>query len=517
MTSVLRPQGDDPELLISPAFGVLDDGLARRMKAFSCTQPLHDLDVRKSRLDWADASVYQMAQIAFQIIDQVTVAMDFDRGASHGQVVARTVSFIAAQAPDRTRSEHERVAQWVLESLINVGTQDRGFTALYGLFNEQGRYERRTWQFKLLLELFAPDGTVYLRTTDEAINVLIGALDTDVESAQVAAETKLANLIQRGKLSEAQGVAEHARLRTIQYVETLRRKLDATRRDVRSVDWDREVPDLIEEALSHVEARFVAENAILTNITRARDDSDDPIRKRKAAYLVRIVRECIRRHTVLQARLQTAGATFRSEQDRQQFSGPARKATVDLFGQLLLPTLGLPITDAAQVTGVYFRAGTGLRLPGVIRLDGLVSMLLIPPVERDDLLDEILEPDLVQAEDPAVFTDDQWQQARAMLAALDRTPRRLSGLLAEARSVDPGLPHLLALHAVHALDPNVTSALHQGDRRVLLAVDDSTVLTDPEFGGADLLLVRADLDPTAPAATVPAQARDDSARGDTGP
>lgn len=48
-----------------------------------------------------------------------------------------------------------------------------------------------------------PDGEVYLWVTDEAINVLVGALDTDVESAQIAAEIKLANLIQRGRLSIA--------------------------------------------------------------------------------------------------------------------------------------------------------------------------------------------------------------------------------------------------------------------------------------------------------------------------
>lgn len=95
-----------------------------------------------------------------------------------------------------------------------------------------------------------PDGEVYLRATDEAINVLTGALDTDVESAQIAAEIKLANLIQRGRLSDAWLAAEQARHRTVQYAETLRRKL--TRRDLRSVGWTREVPELIDEALAHI-------------------------------------------------------------------------------------------------------------------------------------------------------------------------------------------------------------------------------------------------------------------------
>jgi hypothetical protein len=58
-----------------------DDGVSRRLKALACTAPLHDLDARKTRLDWLDAAPYQMAEIGLQAIDQVTLAMDFDHGA----------------------------------------------------------------------------------------------------------------------------------------------------------------------------------------------------------------------------------------------------------------------------------------------------------------------------------------------------------------------------------------------------------------------------------------------------
>src|SRR5439155_13415607 len=131
--------------------------------------------------------------------------------------------------------------------------------------------------------LAAPDGEVYLRASDEAINVLVGALDTDVESAQVAAEVKLENLIIRGRLADAKLAAEQARYRTVQYGETLRAKLDATRRDVRAVDWDEEMPELLDSALSHIESRFRAENAILRNITAARDEAEDVDHKRRTA------------------------------------------------------------------------------------------------------------------------------------------------------------------------------------------------------------------------------------------
>ncbi|WP_158890032.1 hypothetical protein [Amycolatopsis anabasis] len=470
-----------------------DEGLARRLKALACTAPLHDLDARKAKLDWADATVYQMAEIALHTIDQVTIAMDFDTGADHHEIVRRLQPFIAAQAPGRGAEEHTKVARWVLDNLINVGTADRGFRRVYGSIDADGSYTRRAFDFKLLVELAAPDGEVYLRASDEAINVLVGALDTDVESAQIAAEVKLENLITRGRLADAKLAAEQARYRTVQYGETLRAKLDATRRDVRAVDWDEEMPELLDSALSHIESRFRAENAILKNITAARDDAEDPDRKRRAAELVDIVGDCISRHTQLQSRLQAAGATFRAEQDRQQFSGPPRRATIDLFGQLLVPTLELPISDATAPTESFFHAAAGLAVPTVPALPALVSLLLRPAPERDKLVGEVPEPELVPPETLDYYSDEQWRQADELLD-LPEVPRRLSGLLAEARALDPGLARLVALRALHSYSPEVAAAVRQGDERALLAVDDGTLLDDPEFGGADLLLASASIE-----------------------
>ena len=463
-----------------------DEGLARRLKALACTAPLHDLESRKSRLEWADASAYQMAEIGFEAIDQVAIAMDFDHGASHDQVVARLVPLVQAQAPGRPRIEYERVARWVLDGLINVGSVDRGFRAVYGVIGETG-YRRRSFDFKLLIELVSPDGEIYLRASDEAINVLVGALDTDVESSQIAAEVKLENLIRRGRLSDAQVAAEQARYRTVQYAEVLRRKLDATRRDVRTVDWLNEVPELISEALEHIASRYRAENAILSTITEVRDEAVEPDRKRRAAQLVDLVRDCIRRHTQLQARLQTAGEVFRAEQDRQQFAGTPQRAAVDLFGQLLVPLLSQTIADAVSTTSVFFNGVAAPNVPAAPRLASLVELLLSPPRERDPLGKALPEPELAPLPDPDRFPAEVWQQADALLAAMD-VPRRLSGILAQARDQEPQLPHLVVLRALYAVSPPVGMAVRQGDREVLLAVDDGQFLADPEFGGADLLL-----------------------------
>lgn len=473
-----------------------DEGLARRLKALACTAPLHDLDTRKANLA-GEYSVYAMAEVALAAIDLVTLNMDFDTGADHDQIVARLLPRVAAQAPARAQAEHERVARWVLENLINVGSADRGFRAVYGTFAADGGYVRRDYDFKLIEEVPGPGGSVYLRTTDEAVNVLVGALDTDVTSAQIAAEVKLEVLISRGRLADAQLAAEQARYRTVQYAETLRRTLEATRRNVRAVDWLRTVPDMIAEALDHVADRYRHENAILTNIRKARDEAEEPEHKRRAAELVDIVKDCIRRHTQLQSRLLEAGPLFRAEQDRQAFAAPPARAGLDLYGQLVAPLLPIPVEQASRVTDAFFARGAGLRTPSAVRVTDLVDLLLTPPLEREHLGAEMPEPDLVATPDDSRFSEEQLESALDLLDLPHDAPRRLSGLLADARRRDPDLPYLLALLAIHAASPPVGTAYRQGEQRLLFAVDDGTTLDDPEFGGADLILGTARLDTAA--------------------
>ncbi|MFF1445425.1 hypothetical protein [Streptomyces sp. NPDC058295] len=503
MTSPASTDRVPPQLSAAPrpAPGpAADEGLARRLRALACTAPIHDLDARKANLA-GEYSVYGMAEIALAAIDLVTLNMDFDTGADHDQIVARLMPRIAAQAPRRPVAEHERVARWVLENLINVGSVDRGFRAAYGTFAPDGTYVRRDYDFKLIEEVPGYGGAVYLRTTDEAVNVLVGALDTDVTSAQIAAEVKLEVLVRRGRLADAQLAAEQARYRTVQYSETLRRALEATRRNVRAVDWLNAVPDMIAEALDHVADRYRHENAILTNIRKARDEIEDAENKRRAAELVDIVKDCIRRHTQLQSRLLEAGPLFRAEQDRQAFATPMTSSGIDLYGHLVTPVLPLPLEQAVRVTDAFFAHGTGLRTPVSVRVGDLVDLLLTPPVEREHLGAEMPEPDLIATPDDSRFSEEQLAMAKELLDLPADAPRRLSGLLEEARAKDgEELAYLVALLAVHAASPAVGTAYRQGEEKLLFAVDDGRELDDPGFGGADLIVGTALLDAAGMAA-----------------
>ncbi|MER5563953.1 hypothetical protein ABT071_35800 [Streptomyces sp. NPDC002506] len=481
--------GDDEQ----QAATLPDDGLVRRVKALACTAPLQALDVYKHKVEWADVRGYQMAEIALHVIDQVTIAMDFDSGADPMSVVSQVAGFAAVQQPQRSADEHLAVAEWVLHKLINVGTVDRGFSWTYGRIDDDGAYGRHEFDFKLIVER-ATEGKIRLRTTDEAINVLVGALDTDVESAQVAAEHKLRNLIERGRLDDAKVAAEQARHRTVQYGESLRQQLDATRRDVRTVDWEHEVPSLLNAALSHIENRYEMENQILSHITEKRDEADNPRHKRRAAELVFIVRDCISRHMQLQQRLQTAGDLFRREQDRQEFSGPPQRAALDLFGQLLLPALGLTVAEALPTLMNYFRAAVAPVVPDAVWMPSIVSRLFESGQQPEAYGAEVPDPELGAPTDVLVFTEEHQRIADGLLDIRDR-PELLSLLLTRARrSAGPEVARLILHRAGHAFSPPVGDAVRTGAQRVLVAVPAGEELDDEDFGGDDLLLASLPID-----------------------
>ncbi|WP_051104416.1 hypothetical protein [Nocardiopsis sp. CNS-639] len=475
----------------APAVTV-DEGLSRRAKALACTAPLHDLDARKGLIEWAEAKTYLMAEIALYTIDQVAITMDFDTGAGHQQIMDRVQQFVARQAPHRASKEHARVTAWVLESLINLGDVDRAFRRPYGAVDPDGIYRVRTFDFKLIEERRDSTGKLYLRASHEALNVLVGALDTDVESAQIAAEVKLDNLIRRGRLTDAKRVAEQAQLLTIQYGDMIRVQLDATKRNVQAVDWREKVPELLDNALTHVEERVKAERAISKYIAEARDEAEDPVRKSHAAELVDIVEDCVRRHIKLHTRLIGARDLFREQQDRQQFSSTLQRQTLDPYGHLLIPTLDLPVADVSRLTNRYFTESCGPVAQDVPDLAALVPLLLRPAPERTRFAEEVLDPNLETTEEQKRFTDRQWEQANAILDLPDEV-RTLSGLLAEAATLDPELPELVALLALQAYSPQTGTALRRSDHQVLLAVHANTSLDSQGFKGDDLLLTTARL------------------------
>jgi hypothetical protein len=490
-----------------------DEALGRRAKAMACTVPLHQLEANKGRVRDGAFNAYTVWGLAFVAIDTVTVQMDFDRGAAHDAVIEAMLPYAARQAPDREDAEHREVCKWVLDELIGTSSR-REFTVEYGDFD--GEFTRRSFGFQLLVEKQAPDGSVYLRATDAAINVLVGALDTDVESAQAAAEAKLENLVRRGRLSEAQYAAQQARYRTIQLGELIRQDLAATKRNLATVDWAGAVSPRLDAALEHIGERLEVERRIADNIRETRDRAEDLQKRSQAAGLIELLEECQNRHMVLQRKLMEARQIFLLEQERQVFAPPASVRLRDLAGELLAPTLALSLGQAEPFVVGFFERVLGPRPERVGRLATMVGNLLTPPRERDELGAEVAEPDLRELAPFEAFPESVRAVATGVLDRVGSQPVRLSSLLAAALDDSPAAAHLVALLALLAFSPALESHLRAGDESPLLvAWSDGqplpsvlrragfarpfgvapalSVVDAPSFHGDDLLVVRLDV------------------------
>ncbi|MBF6361123.1 hypothetical protein IU447_13470 [Nocardia farcinica] len=467
-------------------------GLATRVKALAIADPVLDLERRKTLLNSRDWTGYQMEELALTAIDTVTLRMDFDDGAQHEDVVAAVARVAGIQMPDRGTGEHIDVARWVLDCLVNVGTVDRGFNHVYGVAVD-GTYSSRVFSFKLLREVPGPDGKPRLRASNEAIAVLVGAVDIDIASEQIAADAKLDALVKRARLSDAYRAAEMALRLTAQYAEHIRTQLDAMARDIRSVDWIRDVQRTQTEALSHIEDRINAENTIKNNLAGMIEKSTEETTPAQAADLIAILDECLRRHAALQANLQEVGERFRAEQERQTFVPPPLRSCVDLGHQLLRPTLELPTQQATPLLNGFAATVAPPRRPAVIYLPDLIAGLMTVPTENDGDDGLIVEPEFDDTADIPAFSDEQYSTAESMIDSADATGIRLSALLAAARRTavsQPGqldLDHLVALHVLGLFG----APRHNADDDALLAAQlDEQQLDDERFAGDDLLVVR---------------------------
>src|SRR5262249_60798197 len=124
-------------------------------------------------------------------IDAVVDKMGFDTGISREALDAILLAETRRFAPDLLDADLHAVVTELIETLIrpNIGE----YTSMLDEV-------RRRFDFTLLSEHENAEGGIYLRATNEAINVLVGGLNTDIESAQVAAAATLEHLIRRRRL-----------------------------------------------------------------------------------------------------------------------------------------------------------------------------------------------------------------------------------------------------------------------------------------------------------------------------
>ncbi len=478
---------------------LLDPARERRVKALTCTEPLHDLQANRGRRNWEQFDFYDLGLAA---IDTVVDHMGFDTGISREDLDRALRDEARRFAPNFTERKLAPVLTELVETLIrpNVGEYT-------GAFDEV----RRRFDFALLTEHEDTDGRIYLRATNEAINVLVGGLNTDIESAQVAAEATLEHLIRRKRLDDAARPAREAKIRSVQYAMWVRQVVDETRRDVRRAGWHEDVPDQLAAIREHLSDRMSTEEKLLDAMQQTRDTAEKEHLRRQAAALVETVDDCFTRHQELHSLTLGAIRVFVQEQDRQVYGRAAAIGAIDLTDEAFLPILASPVGLVANTMVIFAERllgfGPGAASPSVTprlqpHIGQFVVGLLRPPPPRDLLGDKVDEPDWAEPTvDEYAFSSEAWTAADETLLDLD-PPIRLSVLLENAeRDVGMETADLVRLRALIATAPDLME-VRPGAAPVLAAGCDGRKFDGTSYAGDNLLVGLLAADEAGYAATI---------------
>jgi hypothetical protein len=368
------------------------------------------------------------------IVDHMGLDTDVDRTRvqSHLAPLLDEMDHAAGKWPDPDR--HAGMVDRVIAALRNDDDRRRPFVASY-LDLEGDKLVRRVREFRLVYDQFHPDGGTVLRLSNEAVNLFLGALELPIEDAQAAAEAIVQSQLSRGRLDEALESAQGAHLQSIRYKAKLERVLRDTRRDVTSLDWQVEIPRLLDEALAHVSARLLVEQTIVNTANERLDLLEEGNEKGAiVAKISAIARECMLLHTALQQPLMRARNVFLDEQARQRFVAPPLVARPELARDVLEPVLAMRRPEAAEVVDAIQPMLYGAYAPPVLSLRAVVDWQLRPRREVAASPHVVTDPDLAErALDPTRFPSEIRTQISDLLGGLTE-PRTLSQLLEELRA-----------------------------------------------------------------------------------
>jgi hypothetical protein len=450
----------------------VDPSRVRRVQALLCTGPVHELQASRSQRGgiWSALDCYDLV---LEALDTVVDKMGFDVGCDQDELERHLGDHITTLISEASDDDATDVAHTIVEQLIRprqgVYTDDR----------------RRQFDFALLREHPGVEGA-YLVATNEAINVLIGALDTDVASAQAAAEAQLHNLLRRNRLAEAARVARDARVRSIQYGQEVRRVIADTRRDIRRAGWSGSVPERMREILTHLLERLELEERMIASLREHRDDAGRADLAEQASQLIATVGDCMNRHRELHNLVLQADEAFYEEQHRQAFRPSVHLRGVDLIDEIVGPVLVASLRDALPITSAFCEASWGTAPPRLPRLDSLLRMLLADTREIDRDGAPLPDDPLDEDHDPRRFSELAHETAGSILESCQEVPRRLSTLLGDPRAQDPAVADLVVLRCLAAFDPELGRP--KPGQMILAAADDGATFAGEDWEGSDLLV-----------------------------
>lgn len=383
---------------------IRNESLVKRLRALLHTFPLFALSQSDSRRDEAFRH-YDTLTIALKILDVIAERMGVEFESDPVEANRDYIDFSLAPlldamdrragiVPDETR--HLQMIDRVLAALRNDNDARRPFKLTYTDLDETGIVVERQLEFRLIQDAFGLSGEPIMRLTNEAVNLCFNALELDLEDSQAATEAIVHSQMKRGRFDDARRSAHYAWRQSRMYCDRLRRLLRDTQRDISRVDWVELAPQLIQDAMAHIEARLDVEQ----NIIRAAGELLDTLKPGSAecvsvAKILSSIQFCVASHTVLQRELMTARTTFLDSQAQQAFAVHGAVARPDLMREVLAPILAMPVANVQNILNRTLPVLSAPAAPHQLSLLSLFDGLLRPKraLRRDWIEIEPLQAD----------------------------------------------------------------------------------------------------------------------------
>jgi len=464
------------------------DALTRRLRTLLRTVPLQRMEASKARreLELADQD---LRALALRALDLTIERMGLGTGPTYDELREALRPLVRSCDERLADDEVDSVIRLVVDELLNERDRRRAFRESY-LAIDHDRIVRRQLDFHLLQEHSAPDGTIVLKATTEAINLYAGMLEYPVEDAQIAEEAVLRSQVSRGRIADAVQTAKRARLRSIEYEQKILGYLETTRRDVTQIDWVHDVLELVRNARDHIGDRVDTEGELIRAVDQRLESATSEAGSQLAA-LRDVLSECLDRHLRLQQRVIAANQEYLDEHDRQAFRPRAMTPLPDLEADVLRAALGLPSGFVSSHTEWLLSRFLAPRPRPVAYLPSLVDRLLAPRRADEDEPLDVSDTDLERFEAmPPRFSADDHRAVNEILGGL-KGEQPLSELLARARrrGLSSSGQGLLVLRALLAFDP-------RADGPGVYVSPRGRPLDDPVFTGDDLLIATAPCPPS---------------------
>ncbi|MFB9408355.1 hypothetical protein [Dactylosporangium matsuzakiense] len=452
---------------------VAHSSMRARWRALILTDPVARLVRNAVHADIHEG--YDLRQLALAAIDLAVASLGFARPLTLAELI-ESIAELAGHMRAAPTGEHEDAARWVVKGLLNDADNQRAF--VYS-FNNSEEYA-----FKLLQLQDGPDGAVVL-ASPQAVMLYLSGLDLDVDDAEAAFSVVLQRQLRDRRFEAAGRTAMQAERVSVAMSASLADILDATKRDVRSVDWEADVPQRLARAREHVEARIAADADVLNHVAAGIDTETDPAVRRASGELVDTLRRIRQVHLDLAERVGDARSVFLEAQLLQVFARRVHLRLLHVEQELLHPVLRLPQEPATEVVEAFGDRVVGMQIPRLLQLDNLVDVLLAPPRLSGAEDEEAEEPGETEGVELQAYPPAVVAEANRILRRVKDRPASLSELLVDAG--DGPAAELVLLSALWAYAPDVAEP--DEEHRITIQAERTGASIDHPLVWGDNLLV----------------------------